>query len=124
MGNIPVTTTTKSFSKVLRYKWGAYCKTNGRRTAIQMGGVLTEFPFPQRVGAPKVLRCELEAYCNYTNWRRIAILFREVVVVGVSDIVLTTGSPQKGYPWSGLFLKFSLRNYCIKCLELEKSSCP
>ena len=46
LGNIPVTTTTKIFPKVLRYKWEAYCNTNGRRTAIQMGGVLTVFPFP------------------------------------------------------------------------------
>ena len=44
-GNIPVTTTTKIFPKLLRYKWEAYCNTNGRRTAIQMGGVLTLFPF-------------------------------------------------------------------------------
>ena len=41
MGNMPVTTTTKIFPKVLRYKWEAYRNTNGRRTAIQMGGVLT-----------------------------------------------------------------------------------
>ena len=55
VGNIPVTTTTKIFSKVLQYKWEAYCDTNGRSTdsislslgprgtkstAIQMGGVL------------------------------------------------------------------------------------
>ena len=59
---------------VLRYKWEAYCDTNGRRTAIQMGGVLTVFPFPQSVGAPKALRYKLEAYCN-TNGRCIAILF-------------------------------------------------
>ena len=26
--------------------------------------------------------------CSNTHWRRIAVLFREVVVVGVSDIVL------------------------------------
>ena len=45
VGNIPVTTTTKIFPKVLRYKWEPYCNTNGRRTAIQMGGVLTLFPF-------------------------------------------------------------------------------
>ena len=32
------------FPKVLPYKWGAYC-TNGRRTAVQMGGVLQGFPF-------------------------------------------------------------------------------
>ena len=74
LGNIPVTTTTKIFPKVSRYKWEAYCNTNGRRTAIQMGGVLTVFPFPQSVGAPKVLRYKWEAYCN-TNGRCIAILF-------------------------------------------------
>ena len=45
LGNIPVTTSTKIFPKVLRYKWEAYCNTNGRRTAIQMGGVLRVFPF-------------------------------------------------------------------------------
>ena len=69
MGNIPVTTTTKIFPKVLRYKWEACCNTNGRRTAIQMGRVLTVFPFPQSVGAPKALQYKLEAYCN-TNGRR------------------------------------------------------
>ena len=30
---------------VLRYKWEAYCGTNGRHTAVQMGGVLRHFPF-------------------------------------------------------------------------------
>ena len=55
MGNIPVTTTTKIFQKVLRYKWEAHCDTNGRSTdniplaserrgtkstAVQIGGVL------------------------------------------------------------------------------------
>ena len=64
MGNIPVTTTTKIFHKTLRYKWEAHCNTNGRRIAIQMAGVLTAFPFPQSVGAPKVLQ---------DNWRRLAI---------------------------------------------------
>ena len=29
MGSIPVTTTTKIFPKVRRYKWEAYCNTNG-----------------------------------------------------------------------------------------------
>ena len=86
MGNIPVTTTTKISPKVLRYKWEAYCNTNGGRTAIQMGGVLTILPFPQSEGAPKALQYKLEAYCN-TNGRCIAILFWEVVVVGVSDIL-------------------------------------
>ena len=63
----------QDFPKVLQYKWEAYCNTDGGRTAIQMGGVLTTFPFPQSVGAPEVLRYKLEAYCN-TNGRRIAIL--------------------------------------------------
>ena len=64
---------------VLQYKGEAYCDTNG--------GVLTVFPFPQSVGAPKALQYKLEAYCN-TNGRRIAILFWKVVVVGVYDILL------------------------------------
>ena len=29
----------------LAYKWEANCRTNGRRTAVQMGGVLLGFPF-------------------------------------------------------------------------------
>ena len=84
------------FSYGLRLEWGTfrwpqpprfsqkYCDTNGRhnangrRTAIQMGGVLTIFPFPQSVGAPKALQYKLEVYCN-TNWRCIAILFWEVL---------------------------------------------
>ena len=28
----------------LPYKWEAYCRTNGRRTAVQMGGILLGFP--------------------------------------------------------------------------------
>ena len=71
LGNIPVTTTTKIFPKVLRYKWEAYCDTNERRTVIQMGEVLTVFPFPHSLGSPEVLQYKLEAYCN----RCIAILF-------------------------------------------------
>ena len=59
MGNIPVTTTNKIFPKVLRYKWEPYCNTNGRRTGIQMGGVLTVYPSPQSVEAPKVLQYKL-----------------------------------------------------------------
>ena len=80
----------QDFQNVLRNKWEAYCNTNGRRTAIQimeMGGVLTVSPFPQT----EVLRYKLEAYCN-TNGRCIAILFWEVVVVGVSDILLSKGN--------------------------------
>ena len=43
--NVPVTPTPSIFPKVLPHKWGAYCRTNGRRTAVQMGGVLRGFPF-------------------------------------------------------------------------------
>ena len=75
-----------------------YCDTNGRRIAIQMGGVLTVFPFPQRVGAPEVLRYKWEAYCN-TNRRCIAILFCQVVVVGVSDILLIVIYLKKTTGW-------------------------
>ena len=71
MGNIPVTTTTPIFPRALRYKWEAYCNTNGRRTAIQMGGVLKYFPF---------LRAQWHQEHYNTNWRRIAIQ-REVYCV-------------------------------------------
>ena len=43
--NCPVTPTPSTFSKILPYKWKANCCTNGRRTAVQMGGVLSGFPF-------------------------------------------------------------------------------
>ena len=33
------------FSKVLPVQWEAYCGTNGRRTAVKIGGVLRRFPF-------------------------------------------------------------------------------
>ena len=70
LGNSPVTTTTKIFPKVLRYKWEAYCDTNGGRTAIQMGGVLTRFPFERRgtkstaIQIGGVLQSKLEVYCD------------------------------------------------------------
>ena len=41
--NVPVTPSI--FPKVLPYKWEAYCRTNGRHIAVQMGGVLQGFPF-------------------------------------------------------------------------------
>ena len=80
---------------VLQYKWGAYCDTNGRSTG--------SIPFAQSVGAPKVLQHNLEAHCN-TNWRCIAILFLDVVVVGVSDVLLSCLSAYPLLPHSeGLF---------------------
>ena len=33
------------FSKSIAVQMGAYCRTNGGRTAVQMGGVLQDFPF-------------------------------------------------------------------------------
>ena len=42
---LPVTPTPSTFSKVLPYKSEAYCRTNRRRTAVQMGGVLLGFSF-------------------------------------------------------------------------------
>ena len=72
---------------VLRYKWEAYCNTDGRST--------DNIFFPQSVGVPKALQYTLEAYCN-TNWRCIAILFWEVVVVGVSDILLNFLNASRG----------------------------
>ena len=47
---------------VSRYKWEAYCNTNGRSTEV--------FPFPESSVAPTaiqiggVLQYKLEAYCN------------------------------------------------------------
>ena len=82
--NVPVTPTPSIFPKVLPYKWGVYCRTNGRRTAVQMGGVLQGFPFFKAAEARKVRRYKWGAYCR-TNWRCTAVLFRQVVGVGVSE---------------------------------------
>ena len=41
---------------VLRYKWEAYCDTNGRSTEV--------FPFPESPVAAKAVQYKLEAYCN------------------------------------------------------------
>ena len=43
--NFPEPPTPGIFSKYRRYKWEAYCGTNRRRTAIQIGGVLRRFSF-------------------------------------------------------------------------------
>ena len=69
--------------KYRRYKWEAYCGTNGRRTAVQIGGVLRRFPFS------KALK---PARHSVTNGGRTAVqiggvppvLFRQVVWVGGS----------------------------------------
>ena len=82
--NVLVTPTPKYFSKsfavqmggVLPYKWEAYCRTNGRHIA--------GFPFLRSLKARKVWRYKWGAYCR-TNWRCTAVLFRQVVGVGVSE---------------------------------------
>ena len=61
---------------VLPYKWEAYCSTNGRRTA--------GFPFLRSLEVRKVRRYKWGAYCR-RNWRCTAVLFRQVVGVGVSE---------------------------------------
>ena len=45
--NFPVTPLgpPSTFSRALLCTWEAYCSANGRRTPVQMGGVLLGFPF-------------------------------------------------------------------------------
>ena len=57
-----------------------YCSTNGRRIA--------GFPFLRSLEARKVRRYKWGAYCR-TNWRCTAVLFRQVVGVGVSETLPT-----------------------------------
>ena len=90
--NVPVTPTPSIFPKVLPYKWGAYkweayCSTNGRRIA--------GFPFLRSLEARKVRRYKWGAYCR-TNWRCTAVLFRQVVGVGVSETLPNQESQQDG----------------------------
>ena len=67
---------------VLPYKWEAYCSTIGRRIA--------GFPFLRSLEARKVRRYKWGAYCC-TNWRCTAVLFRQVVGVGASETLPTSG---------------------------------
>ena len=50
-----------NFLKSTDVQMEAYCRTNGRRTAIQMGGVLLGFPFFK---AQKTLLYKLKVYCS------------------------------------------------------------
>ena len=54
----------KDSGEVPRYEWEAYRDTNGRRTAIQIGGVLRVCPFSHS-------QCHRK-HCD-TNWRCIAM---------------------------------------------------
>ena len=74
---------------VLPYKWEVYCSTNGKRTA--------GCPFLRSLEARKVRRYKWGAYCR-TNWRCTAVLFREVVGVGVSETLPTIGLEQAPPP--------------------------
>ena len=67
---------------VLPYKWEAYCSTNGRRIA--------GFPFLRSLEARKARRYGWGAYCR-TNGRCTAVLFRQVVGVGVSETLPKQG---------------------------------
>ena len=55
-----------------------YCRTNGRRTAVQMGGVLSGFPF-FKAGRYSNIN---GGGCCRTNWRCIAVLSPRPVRVG------------------------------------------
>ena len=89
------------FPKVLPYKWGgvlpckweAYCKTNGRR--------ITGFPFLRSLEARKARRYTWGAYCR-TIWRCTAVLFRQVVGVGVSETFPTFTGNEHGFAKIGL----------------------
>ena len=50
------------------YKWKAYCGTNRRRTAVQVGGVLRRFPFLQSLEASKAQRYKWGAKTSCTGW--------------------------------------------------------
>ena len=65
---------------VLPYKWELYCSTNGR--------CIAGFPFLRSLEARKVQRYNWGTYCR-TNWRCTAVLFRQVVGVGVSETLPT-----------------------------------
>ena len=79
-GNFVSNFDPSTFSKVLPYKWEAYCRTNGRRTALQMGAVLLGFPFSPRLRSHEgpaiqmgaVLPYKLEVYCHMSS-RRVGV---------------------------------------------------
>ena len=78
-----------------------YCRTNGGRTAVQMGGVLQckwevycWVSLSLKLRSQEVRRYKWGAYCC-TNWRCTAVLFRQVVGVGVSETLPNHWSPGK-----------------------------
>ena len=104
---------------VLPYKWEAYCSTNGRRIA--------GFPFLRSLEARKAQRYKWGAYCR-TNWRCTAVLFRQIVGVGVSETLpifrfLGTPAwcPRDTRPSAGLFQIYVIFPYvpCCSLVDLE-----
>ena len=65
-----------------------YCRTNGRRSPVQIGGVL-QYKWEvycgaclsPRIRSQKAQRYKWVAYCS-TTWRCTAVLFRQAVRVG------------------------------------------
>ena len=84
--------------KYRRYKWEAYCGTNGRRTAVQIGGVLRRFPFfkawkPARHSVTNgggALRYKLEVYRQYLDGRNRAIVIAESLAIVIAAIRLAS----------------------------------
>ena len=75
--NVPVTPTPVFFQK--------YCRTNGGRTAVQMGGVLQykweaycRVSLSSKLRSQESMAIQMGAYCR-TNWRCTAVLFSQVV---------------------------------------------
>ena len=71
------------WGRVLPYKWEAYCSTNGR--------CIAGCPFLRSLDARKARRYKWGAYCR-TNWRCTAVLFGQVVGVGVSETLPNYGN--------------------------------
>ena len=97
--------------KYRRYKWEVYCGTNGRRTAVQIGGVLLRFPFSKALKPARHSVTNGGAYCG-TNWRSTASTFH-TSCTGWG--FLYSGGPKgghlKGDMWKWDFaLKIALEN--------------
>ena len=79
----PEPPTTGISQKYCRYKWEAYCGTNRRRVAVQIGSGLRRFPFlkawkPERHSVTNgggVLRYKLEVYCRYFSGKLYGLGF-------------------------------------------------
>ena len=82
--NVPVTPTLSIFAKVLPHKWGAYCRTNGRRTRSTPPICIAVLSWLLSFEERETLQYASHLYCR-TNWRCTAVLFRQVVGVGVSE---------------------------------------